>query len=95
LYQRTHLKVKRIVIYSMQIRAARALLGIGQAELAKMAGVGVGTIKRMESPEAEITGSIGTLVRITRACENAGVVFIDDNGVHGPGVRLRQPLQRE
>ena len=75
----------------MQIRAARALLGLGQGDLAKLAGVGVGTVKRLESPRNEMSTSLGTLLSIKRALEAAGVAFIDEDAERGPGVRLRRP----
>ena len=78
------------MIYSLQIRAARALLGIGQGDLAKLAGVGVGTVKRLESRD-EMGTSIGTLLSVKRALEAAGVAFIDEDAERGPGVRLRRP----
>ena len=79
------------MIYSIQIRAARALIGLGQGDLAKLAGVGVGTVKRLESARDEMSTSIGTLLSIKRALEAAGVVFIDEDAERGPGVRLRRP----
>ena len=78
------------MIYSVQIRAARALLGLGQGDLAKLAGVGVGTVKRLEARD-EMGTSIGTLLSVKRALEAAGVVFIDEDAERGPGVRLRCP----
>ena len=77
----------------MQIRAARALLGLGQDDLAKMAGVSVGTVKRLESPRDEMSTSIGTLLSIRRALEQAGVAFIDGDAERGPGVRLSRPRE--
>ena len=72
-----------------QIRAARAILGLSQPEVAKMAGLSTMTIKRAEgagkpSASSEARETIG------RALESAGVVFVEENG-EGPGVRLRKP----
>ena len=36
------------MIEAAQIKAARALLGIGQVELSELAGVGLTTLKRLE-----------------------------------------------
>ena len=37
------------MIVANQIKAARALLGFSQGELAELAGVGIATVKRVES----------------------------------------------
>jgi transcriptional regulator with XRE-family HTH domain len=76
------------MIEAAQIKAARALLGLGQAELSKMAGIGLRTVKRIELSE-EITGSARTLWKIQTALEKAGVMFIPADEANGPGVRLK------
>jgi transcriptional regulator with XRE-family HTH domain len=80
-----------IVITARQIRAARALTGLGQQELADRARVGVATIRRIEAAADEITGSARSMARIEHALEAAGVIFIDQDETAGPGVRLRRP----
>jgi transcriptional regulator with XRE-family HTH domain len=72
-----------------QVKAARALLGWSQADLANRSGVSEPTIARLESAEGELGGREGTGEKIRRAIESAGVEFIDENG-GGPGVRLRK-----
>jgi transcriptional regulator with XRE-family HTH domain len=72
-----------------QIRAARALLGIGQQELSKRAEIGINTVKRLEQ-SAELSGSVRTLWKIQSALERAGVEFIPGDATKGPGVRLVQ-----
>ena len=54
--------------------------------------VGVVTIKRLEAAGTEIRGSAQTIARIQRALEAAGIIFIDQDGSNGPGVRLKKPL---
>lgn len=71
-----------------QLRAARGLLGWSQAKLAKISGVAISTIKRMEGERGPLRSSAENLVKVREALEQAGVVFIDRNG-GGPGVRLR------
>jgi transcriptional regulator with XRE-family HTH domain len=71
-----------------QIRAARALLGIGHQELSRLAKVGVNTVKRIEQ-SAEMTGSVRTLWKIQTALETAGIEFIPADKLGGPGVRIR------
>jgi transcriptional regulator with XRE-family HTH domain len=70
-----------------QIRAARALLGIGQQELSTLAEVGINTVKRVEQ-SAEMAGTVRTLWKIQTALEKAGVEFIPGDATKGPGVRL-------
>ena len=77
------------MINAAQIKAARALLGLGQLELSELAAVGISTVKRIEL-SAEITGSALTLWKIQTALEQAGVEFIPGDESKGPGVRLKQ-----
>ena len=77
------------MIEGPQIRAARALLGIGQRELSRLAEVGINTVKRVEQ-SAEMTGSVRTLWKIQTALEPAGVEFIPGDESKGPGVRLKR-----
>jgi len=77
------------VISAAQIRAARGLLAISQSELAESAAVGVATIRRIEASSGELKVTVQTLLRLQRALESAGVVFIDHDEKLGPGVRLK------
>jgi transcriptional regulator with XRE-family HTH domain len=79
-----------LMISSRQIRAARALIGVNQWQLAERAGIGIATLRRIEAATDEIIGSALTLTRIQRALEQSGVVFIDTDEKYGPGVRLRK-----
>src|SRR4029079_5576834 len=80
------------VIYPIQIRAARSLLGMSQDELARRAKLSVITIKRLEAAKTEIRGSAQTAAHVQQALEAAGIVFIHQDREHGPGVRLRKRL---
>jgi transcriptional regulator with XRE-family HTH domain len=80
------------VIEAAQIKAARALLGIGQVELSELAGVGLTTLKRIELSE-EVTGSARTLWKIQTALEAAGVEFIPADDEKGPGLRLKHKVR--
>ena len=81
------------MITSAQMRAARALLGIDQRQLAEMARVSLPTIQRMEASDGQVRGIIDTLMKVVEALEGAGVELIGENvpstGV-GRGVRLRE-----
>ncbi len=65
---------------------ARAALGWGVRDLAAEARVSANTISRYENG-ADALGE--TLLRIERALEQGGIIFIDEDG-GGPGVRLRK-----
>ena len=73
-----------------QVKAARALLGWSQGDLAQCSGVSEPTIARLECAGGELGGRTGTGEKIRKAIENAGVEFIDENGT-GEGVRFRKP----
>ena len=76
-----------------QIKAARALLGWSQDDLAQAADVSIPTIKRLEALDGPLGGRGQTSDRIVGAIRSAGVEFIDENG-GGPGVRLRKPAKQ-
>jgi transcriptional regulator with XRE-family HTH domain len=77
------------MITASQIRAARALLGLNQSQLAASAKIGVATVKRIEAA-AEIRGAADTFWKIQTALERAGVEFIPGDESKGPGVRLKR-----
>jgi transcriptional regulator with XRE-family HTH domain len=76
-----------------QIRAARGLLGWGQADLAAKSGIGLTTIRRLEARDGIVSGTVGTAMRIQRALEEGGVLFLGEDGELGAGVRLAKPRQ--
>ena len=78
------------MIVSAQIRAARGLVGMGQKELADIAGISVATLRRMENdtigPERSASGAVEN---VRKALEIAGVIFLKESEVaNGPGVFL-------
>ena len=76
------------MLEAAQIRAARALLGWRQEELAKASGVGTATIQRLENSKGPLGGYVSTVTRIQSALEQAGVRFLDREAGGGIGVRL-------
>ena len=76
-----------------QVKAARALLGWSQEELAAAAEISIPTIKRLEAADGPLGGRTETVGKIRTALQVAGVEFIDENG-GGPGVRLKKPLKK-
>jgi transcriptional regulator with XRE-family HTH domain len=82
------------LITSFQMRAARALLGIDQRTLAKLSGVSVPTIQRMEASGGNVRGIVDSLTKVVDALNRAGVELIGENARSddgGRGVRLKQP----
>lgn len=68
------------MITSVQIRAARALLGWDQARLAQEARVSVITVKRLEAADNELHARFETVMKIKQAVEKAGIEFIFEPG---------------
>lgn len=81
---------KKTLIHPRQCGAARALLDMTQQQLAELAGVTVKTVTRFESGEQRTTPLV--IYALRRALEDAGILFIDQNGT-GPGVALRERLE--
>lgn len=80
------------MITAAQMRAARALIGIDQRELAEISGISLPTIQRMEASDGQVRGNIGTLVKVIEAIEQSGVELIGENSPStspGRGVRLK------
>jgi predicted transcriptional regulator len=75
------------MISGRQIRAARALLGIKQSDLAKDAGISVIAIKNLERGLSDPRQS--TITAIEQAFAQKGVVFLSpgDTRPGGEGVR--------
>ena len=69
-------------------KAARALAGLNQSELATAAKVGESTIHNFEVGRS--VPNAKNMADIIAALEKAGVEFIEENG-GGPGVRLAKP----
>jgi transcriptional regulator with XRE-family HTH domain len=81
------------MITAAQMRAARALLGIDQRQLAELSGISLPTIQRMEASDGNVRGVIDSLTKVVEALDRAGVELIGDNMISregGRGVRLRQ-----
>ncbi len=82
------------MITAAQLRAARALLGIDQRELAQRCGLSLPTIQRMEASEGVIRGNVDSLVKLVGALADAGIELIGEgatSGGGGRGVRLTLP----
>ena len=80
------------MISASQLRAARALLGMDQRQLAESAGLSVPTIQRMEASDGVIRGNVDSLMKLVAALDAAGIEVINEGAAShggGRGVRLK------
>ena len=70
-----------------QSRMARGALEWSMRDLAKAAKISPTTVNQFERGYTATNNS--TLAAIRRAFEDAGIIFIDENG-GGPGVRIKK-----
>ena len=77
------------MISPRQVKAARALLGWSQQDLADRAIVSLNAITRLEG--GQVDSRISTVAAVQRALTRAGVEFIAEDD-RGPGVRLSRPV---
>ncbi|ARQ02343.1 helix-turn-helix domain-containing protein [Pseudorhodoplanes sinuspersici] len=76
------------MLYPSQIRAARALLGWHQEELARRAKIGLATIQRLERAEdGPLMAHVTTLMKLMECFEGAGITFLRSDQSGGVGVR--------
>jgi transcriptional regulator with XRE-family HTH domain len=73
-----------------QSRGARGILDWSQTQLAEAANVSLSTVRDFE--KGRRVPIANNLQAIRTALEDAGIIFIDQNG-NGPGVRLRDRQQ--
>jgi transcriptional regulator with XRE-family HTH domain len=80
------------MITSGQLRAARALLGLDQRELAQRCGLSLPTIQRMEASDGVVRGNVDSLMKLVDALAAGGIELIGEgstSGGGGRGVRLK------
>ena len=75
-----------------QIKAARALLGWSQRELADRAIVSPNALTRLE--KGQVDSRMSTMDAVEKALRKGGIEFIPA-GDKGEGVRLSRPLAQE
>ena len=79
------------MITGPQLRAGRALLGIDQRELARLAGLSPQTVQRMEACPGSVRAVVDSLEKVVTALADAGVEMIAEGAPSqgaGRGVRL-------
>ncbi|HEY6861754.1 MAG TPA: helix-turn-helix transcriptional regulator [Pseudolabrys sp.] len=80
------------MITAAQLRAARALLGIDQRELAQRSGLSLPTIQRMEASDGVVRGNVDSLMKLVHALAANGIELIAEganSSAGGRGVRLK------
>ena len=80
------------MITGPQMRAARALLGIDQRELAQRCGLSLPTIQRMEASDGVVRGNVDSLMKLVDALAAGGIELIGEGAASnngGRGVRLK------
>jgi len=75
------------MITAGQLRAARALLGIDQRELAKRCGLSLPTIQRMEASDGVVRGNVDSLMKLVDALAAGGIELIGEGAVSTGGRR--------
>ena len=85
------------MITAAQLRAARALLGVDQRELAQRCNLSLPTIQRMEASDGVIRGNVDSLVKLVDTLAAAGIELIGEGMASqggGRGVRLKEPAPK-
>jgi transcriptional regulator with XRE-family HTH domain len=80
------------------MRAARALLGLDQRELARLSGLSLPTIQRMEASPGSVRAIVDSLERVLEAFSAAGVELFADGAPSaglGLGVRLIERSEKK
>lgn len=81
------------MITAAQLRAARALLGVDQRELAQRCNLSLPTIQRMEASDGLIRGNVDSLMKLVDTLAAAGIELIGEGMASpggGRGVRLKR-----
>jgi len=79
------------MITAAQMRAARALLGIDQRELAERSSLSLPTIQRMEASDGVVRGNVDSLMKLVDALAANGIELMGEGATSdrgGRGVRL-------
>src|ERR1700676_2838589 len=74
-----------MLVDARQIKAARSFLRWRQDQLARLTGLALSTIRRLERSEGRIEANFDTVEKIRQVLENAGIEFI---GSPNLGVRF-------
>ena len=70
------------------LRAARVLVGWSRPQLGKASQTSADTITDFEARGSN--PKLATVMAWRRALEREGIVFLDEDDTHGPGIRLKK-----
>jgi len=73
-----------------QLRAARALLGWKQEDLAGKAGIGLATIQRLERGNGPLMAHVSTVLKLEACLKKAGILLLEADDHVGGGVRFKR-----
>ena len=79
------------MITAAQMKAARALLGLDQKQVAELSGLSLPTVQRMEASDGVVRGNVESLMKLVGALQAAGIELIGEGVASadgGRGVRL-------
>ena len=79
------------MITAAQMKAARALLGLDQKQVAELSGLSLPTVQRMEASDGVVRGNVESLMKLVGALQAAGIELIGEGAASadgGRGVRL-------
>lgn len=74
------------------LRAARAALDMSTDDLTRIAGVSKRSLVRIEACEPV---GLEVSMRVQKALEQAGVEFLPETEMEGPGIRVRKGIVRK
>lgn len=72
------------------LRAGRAMAGLTQSELAKLAGVDRRAIAKLEAND-DGEAKLGLAEKVVKILQDEGIEFIHADNKHGNGLRWREP----
>lgn len=75
------------MMHPIHVRMARAALDWSLSDLAAKSQVNLNTISRYEAGREVLSGTIDKLEKVF---ENAGIIFIQEDDVGGPGIRMQK-----
>ena len=80
------------VMQPVHLRMARAALNWTVRDLENKSKINKNTISRYEAGREVLSGTIDKLEKVL---ENAGIAFIQEDDLGGPGIRLQKPSAKK
>ena len=80
------------MMQSIHLRMARAALGWTVRDLENKSKINKNTISRYEAGREVLSGTIDKLEKVL---ESAGITFIQEDDLGGPGIRMQKALAKK